>query len=94
MNIPTSSIEPFGIVGFPKFYTRYSREDKIRQFVAYSRTMLSYMPRPITKIDYLLLAGSLVGRNDVSDVEIWPNLKGDHTLSFIHDDLPYRKSLS
>ena len=93
MNIPTSSIEPFGIVGFPKFYTRYSREDKIRQFVAYSRQMLSYMQRPITKIDCLLLADSLVGRNDVSDVEIWPNVQGAHILSFIHDGIPYSVSL-
>jgi len=84
MNIPQSSIEPFGVIGIPKFHLR--RDEKIRQLVAYARMMYSKIPLPITSVDMEMLEVLLMGRNGAYDLSIeWVKYefqRGYHRLTF------------
>jgi len=84
MNIPQSAIEPFGVIGIPKF--RWRRDDKIRQLVAYARMMYRKMSTFKTQTEIELLELLLVGRHGAYDISIvWVKeefQRGYHRLGF------------
>jgi hypothetical protein len=68
MNIPQSAIEPFGVIGIPKF--RWRRDDKIRQLVAYARMMYNKMSSRKTQTEIELLEILMMGRHGAYDISI------------------------
>ena len=90
MNIPLSTIEPFGVIGIPEF--RWRRDDKIRQLVAYTRMMYHKMSSRKTQTEIELLEILLVGRNGAYDISIvWVKeefQRGYHRLRFRISDEP------
>ena len=89
MNIPQSSIEPFGVIGIPEF--RWKRDDKIRQLVAYTVMMYRKMSSRKTQTEIELLEILLLGRHGAYDISIvWVKKefqRGYHRFSFrIPDD--------
>ncbi len=90
MNIPQSTIKPFGVIGIPQF--RWRRDDKIRQLVAYARMMYNKMSLRKTPTEIELLEILLIGRNGAYDISIkWVKeefQRGYHRFRFRMPDEP------
>jgi hypothetical protein len=92
MNIPLSSIEPFGVIGIPQF--RWKRDDRIRQLIRYAVMMYRNIPLPILPCDIHMLEVLLVGRHGAFDISIvWVKeecQRGYHRFRFRMPDDPSR----
>jgi len=91
MNIPQSTIDPFGYTGIPSLHRVYHGDEEIRAIVTYARETYRNIQPPILEADIQMIK-VLLWKKGAQDVRISYEKeefeRGHHYLSFRVDGEP------